>query len=323
MKHFSGITQYDPSEYTFTAGSGTPVRDLVDELALRGQALPFDPVLAGQGATIGGTIASGLSGSGRFRFGGVRDFLLGVQVITGDGECCVGGGKVVKNAAGFDIPKLLVGSLGRLGAISEVTMKVFPRAAVSKTILIQCRDHAHAAQRMQIAARSPWDLDAIDYRPIESAIYLRLTGPESSLGPMSRRIESEFGSDATEAVNTSRLWSHIGSLSWVPSAVAVARIPANDPMNLELQSHIDADPELHSHWSAAGGLIWVAAETAVATERLGEYCRKLRLAGLNVIGRGLPPIMGHYPIPPLLDRIAIAMDPTETFLSFRTATEGT
>src|SRR5690606_8123830 len=87
-----------------------------------------------RGATLGGTVAAGLSGPGRFRYGGVRDFLLGVRLVNGQGEVVRGGGKVVKNAAGFDIPKLLVGSLGRFGVIVELTFKVFPQPEHATTL---------------------------------------------------------------------------------------------------------------------------------------------------------------------------------------------
>ncbi|MFN9911536.1 MAG: FAD-binding protein, partial [Pirellulaceae bacterium] len=101
-----GILEYDPSEFTITARAGTPLSELVDALAEQGQYFPFDPPLVAQGATLGGLVSSGISGSSRLRFGGIRDFVLGVRWVDGTGAIAVAGGKVVKNAAGFDIPKL-------------------------------------------------------------------------------------------------------------------------------------------------------------------------------------------------------------------------
>ncbi len=92
--------------------AGTRVSEVISILGKQGQYLPFDPLLADRGATIGGTVASNAAGSGRFRFGGIRDFLLGVRFVDGRGKCIRGGGQVVKNAAGFDYPKLLVSQLG-------------------------------------------------------------------------------------------------------------------------------------------------------------------------------------------------------------------
>src|SRR4029450_4463398 len=90
-------------------------------LAARGQSLRCDPFLLDAGATLGGTVAAGLSGPGRFRYGGLRDFILGVRFVDGLGRLMHMGGKVVKNAAGFDLPKFLVGSLGRFGVLAELT----------------------------------------------------------------------------------------------------------------------------------------------------------------------------------------------------------
>src|SRR4051794_9908021 len=131
-----GISEYDPSEFTFTALAGTPVREIAAALAERGQYLPFDPPLVEAGATLGGTVAAGLSGPGRFRYGGLRDFILGVRFVDGMGRLLRLGGKVVKNAAGFDVPKFLVGSLGRFGVLAEVTFKVFPCPPTALTIRI-------------------------------------------------------------------------------------------------------------------------------------------------------------------------------------------
>ncbi len=142
LQSLNGVLEYQPSEYTFTALAGTRISEVEDLLAQNRQYLPFDPPLAAAGATVGGTVAAGLSGSGRYRYGGVRDFLIGVTFISGDGRTVSGGGKVVKNAAGFDIPKLMVGSLGRFGVLVELTFKVFPRATrrqLSPSIRETCR----------------------------------------------------------------------------------------------------------------------------------------------------------------------------------------
>src|SRR5512143_1651914 len=123
----AGMLEYEPGEFVFTALAGTRLADVRAQLAEHGQYLPFDPLLVDRGATLGGTIAAGANGPGRYRYGGVRDFLLGVRFVDGAGEIVHAGGKVVKNSAGFDIPKLMVGSLGQLGALIEVSFKVFPQ----------------------------------------------------------------------------------------------------------------------------------------------------------------------------------------------------
>src|SRR5215203_1976352 len=134
MTKLTGISEYEPGEYTFTAYAGTTISEIANTLAQHGQYMPFDPPLIEQGATLGGTIAAGLSGSGRYRYGGVRDFILGVHIVDGEGRLIRGGGKVVKNAAGFDLPKLMVGSLGRLGIVISASFKVFPAPAATATL---------------------------------------------------------------------------------------------------------------------------------------------------------------------------------------------
>src|SRR5262249_12869263 len=134
MGGLRGITEYEPSEFTFTALAGTSITEIAEALRQRGQYLPFDPMCVKAGATLGGTVASGLSGPGRFRFGGLRDFILGVRFADGTGRLLRMGGKVAKNAAGFDLPKFFVGSLGRFGVVAEITFKVFPQRVASRTL---------------------------------------------------------------------------------------------------------------------------------------------------------------------------------------------
>jgi FAD/FMN-containing dehydrogenase len=126
----SGIVVYDPAELTVTCGAGTPVALLDRVLAEAGQECPLDP-LDGT-ATVGGVLAAGLSGPRRLRWGPLRERLLEARFVTGDGRVVKGGGPTVKNVTGFDVPRLLVGSLGTLGVIVSVTLRCQPRAHVSQ-----------------------------------------------------------------------------------------------------------------------------------------------------------------------------------------------
>ena len=151
LSRLSGMLDYEPGEFVFTALAGTRVYTISSVLAGHGQYLPFDPLLVERGATLGGTVAAGASGPGRYRYGGVRDFQLGVRFVNGGGEIVRAGGKVVKNAAGFDIPKLMVGSLGQLGVLVELSFKVFPRYLVGASGRIggcaACQARASARRR--------------------------------------------------------------------------------------------------------------------------------------------------------------------------------
>ena len=160
-----GIIEYEPDEFTFTALAGTSVREIAQALAEKGQYLPFDPMWLEAGATLGGTVAAGVSGPGRFRFGGVRDFILGVRFIDGLGRLLRMGGKVVKNCAGFDLPKFFVGSLGRFGVLADVTFKVFPSPASRLTLKLLTSGAEASAKVLMDAANSRLELDALDLLP--------------------------------------------------------------------------------------------------------------------------------------------------------------
>ncbi len=186
-RQLRGITEYDPSEFTFTALAGTPVKEIIAALAAQGQYLPFDPMLVEAGSTIGGVVASGLSGPGRFRYGGVRDFILGVRFVDGLGRLLRLGGKVVKNAAGFDVPKFLVGSLGRFGVISEVTFKVFPQRESILTLQMP-----FDARKLAQIANSRFEADALDVLPGGETMIVRLAGPGKALEVLAKEIGGEI-----------------------------------------------------------------------------------------------------------------------------------
>ncbi len=144
LAHLSGIIEHQPTEFIIMAWAGTPIAQVQATLAKKGQYLPFDPLLAERGATVGGTVAANASGPERYRYGGVRDFIIGCHFIDGNGELLHGSGRVVKNAAGFDYPKVFVGSMGTLGALVDATCKVFPAPEAYATLAVSCDSLAHA-----------------------------------------------------------------------------------------------------------------------------------------------------------------------------------
>ena len=168
----AGIIEYEPGEFTFTALAGTPIAEIDAALAEHGQFLPFDPPLVEAGATLGGTVAAGLSGPGRYRYGGVRDFILGVRYVDGAGEVVRTGGKVVKNAAGFDISKLMAGSLGALGVLVELSFKVFPKPEGYATLCVLHPTLDDALASLHRLTSSQMDFFAIDLEPAPGGAHL-------------------------------------------------------------------------------------------------------------------------------------------------------
>jgi len=138
MASFAGILDYDPTELVVTARAGTRVAEIDDALAARGQMLGCDPPRFGVGATLGGLVATGLSGPRRPYAGAVRDLMLGVRIVDGKGDDLSFGGRVMKNVAGFDVARLMTGALGTLGVLTEVSMKCLPLPKVEATHALEC-----------------------------------------------------------------------------------------------------------------------------------------------------------------------------------------
>jgi glycolate oxidase FAD binding subunit len=249
----SGIVEYDPSEFTFTALAGTPVREIVAALAERGQYLPFDPMLVEAGATLGGTVAAGLSGPGRFRFGGVRDFILGVRFIDGAGRVLRLGGKVVKNAAGFDLPKFFVGSLGRFGVLAEIAFKVFPRAAAFRTVRIPTDN---AAEVMLSLANTRWELDALDYAREQGAVFARIGGPEAALGALTAEVLARFPSGSVfSADEADALWTGVREFRWAHEGGVLVKVALTPRRVPELCAALGG---ARIHVSAGGNVAYVS-----------------------------------------------------------------
>ena len=144
------VLEYEPADLTVTVEAGIRLTDLQARLAQHGQFLPLDPPGSAR-ATIGGILATNASGPLRHGFGTARDWLLGIRVVHGDGTVTKGGGRVVKNVAGYDMPKLYIGSLGTLGVIAEATFKVAPLPKSQSTIAVAC-DSPHGAGTLLFAA---------------------------------------------------------------------------------------------------------------------------------------------------------------------------
>ena len=157
----TGITSYEPSELVVTVRGGTPLAELEAVLAEKGQCLPFEPPhfgAAGAG-TVGGMVAAGLSGPARASVGAVRDYVLGATLVNGRGDVLTFGGQVMKNVAGYDVSRVLAGSLGTLGVIAEVSLKVLPVAPAEATLAFDC-SQADALRLLNAWGGRPLPLNA-------------------------------------------------------------------------------------------------------------------------------------------------------------------
>ncbi len=190
--------------------------------------MPFDPVLIQGGATLGGSIASGISGPCRLLYGGLRDFMLEVQLCDSAGREIRGGGKVVKNAAGFDLPKLVVGSYGRMGIITEATLKVFPRPAGHLTLRIACSSLRSSLERAVKLLSMPLPIAALEIEP-GPELLVRIAGPVDSLSGMAERINRALPTGTkSERVEhgpeEAAMWQARAEFAWASEHAALSRI---------------------------------------------------------------------------------------------------
>ena len=181
----SGVTAYEPSELFVSVLAGTPVFDVEALLARHRQRFAFEPPRFNGKGTVGGMVASGLSGPSRAALGSVRDHLLGAVVINGKGELLSFGGTVMKNVAGFDVSRVLAGSMGQLGLITEVTLKVLPLPAAVATLRFEF-DQASALMALNRWGGEPLPIEASAWW--DGALLLRLAGAEAAVEAAARKL---------------------------------------------------------------------------------------------------------------------------------------
>lgn len=189
LRQHAGILDYQPTELVITARAGTPLQEVQTALADRNQMLGFEPPLFSPSATLGGIIATGLAGPRRPYAGSVSDFVLGLKVLTGKGEILRFGGQVIKNVAGFDVSRLMVGAMGCLGVILEVSLKVLPIPLRETTVRLE---HGRADQSLELMsslARKPLPVSAACW--VGGATRLRLSGTDAGVDSAIRRIGGE------------------------------------------------------------------------------------------------------------------------------------
>lgn len=192
-----GILSYEPSELVVTALAGTPLAKLEAALAQEGQALAFEPPHFGPGATVGGAVASGLAGPARASVGGARDFVLGVRLINGRGELLTFGGQVMKNVAGYDVSRLMAGSLGTLGVLVDVSLKVLPVAVCEATLMCAGVAQQTALDLLNRWGGQPLPLNASCWvrddsaSPVQDHLFIRLRGAVAAVEAAIPRLQAD------------------------------------------------------------------------------------------------------------------------------------
>ena len=230
LSNHRGIVNYQPAELFITARAGTPLTEIEQTLAENNQTLACDSPNFGGKATIGGTLACNLSGPGRPWYGAIRDLVLGVQLINGKGELLNFGGTVMKNVAGYDVSRLQAGALGSLGLISQVTLKVSPRAEAHATLAYDM-PASMAIRFMNERAGTPKPLSGAAW--FDGRVYLRLSGAEAAV----RHTAQLWGG---EREDEAQVWNQIRELNlpcietqkdlWRLSCSATASLTSAQPL---------------------------------------------------------------------------------------------
>lgn len=310
MTRLSGVSDYQPQEYTLTARAGTPVAELRGALSEKGQYLPFDPLLPDE-ASIGGTVAANLSGSRRYRYGGIRDFILGARVVDGLGRCFGVGGKVVKNAAGFDLSKFLVGSLGQYAILTEVTFKVFPEAPDARLLRVAYTTLQDALDAVNVCQAGTQELDMLDFAPIDDGwvLIIGMTGFASTLP---QRVEQLLDwlrdQSALQAARTGEsdasAWDPLSGLTGEP----LLKVALPPRQIAEFDARVSG---WGRRYSVGGNLAWLSGGDI---SELDTALRQLGLTGLALKGAVDAPVIGQPLETALASRVKQVLDPNGKFV---------
>ena len=275
MTAFGTVIDYDPAELVLTAGAGTPLAMIQALVESENQMLAFEPfdhgVIYGRlngAATIGGVVAAGVAGSRRVSAGAARDHLLGFKGVSGRGEAFVAGAKVVKNVTGYDLPKLICGSWGRLVALTEVTLKVLPRGREQTTLMVEGLSPEQAHRLMARAMASHADVQAAAHIPANAfgakpVTAIRLEGFGPSVAARSAMLTAmgapEHPIFAAPQADAAAFWDNLRDLTPLASSRTLWRV--NVPPSRGCSVVAALEPH-GAQWlfDWAGGLVWLGVD---------------------------------------------------------------
>lgn len=257
---YHGIVAYEPTELVITARAGTQLADVQALLDRHGQMLAFEPPFFGESATLGGCIAAGLSGPRRAAAGAVRDFVLGVRLLSGKAEDLSFGGQVMKNVAGYDVSRLMAGAMGTLGLLLEISLKVLPKPPVDLTLRM-AMDQASAIEAMNRWAGRPLPISATCFT--DGMLTIRLSGAESAVKAAHAKLGGEELDDGAAFWQSIREQTHDFFQSPQP-LWRLAVKSANAPMSLLGNVLIE--------WQ--GGLRWLSCDDPEAVERIRKSAKE-------------------------------------------------
>ena len=284
-REISGITLYEPGALTIVAKAGTPISEIEDTLAAEGQMLAFEPMdhralLGTEGEpTIGGVVAANVSGPRRVSAGACRDYLLGVRFVDGRGEIVKNGGRVMKNVTGYDLVKLMAGSRGTLGVLTEVSLKVLPRPEAEATLIVEGLAPERAVAAMSAVLQTPFEVSGAFYGParwdMPGSLRVRVEGMEESVVYRAGKLRealAPFGDASIESDATASraIWSDIRDMRMIADSPFVARTVLKPGDAFEFTRCIGQSLTGTDYYDWGGGLVWTAASDAQLRENAGQ-----------------------------------------------------
>ncbi len=302
----SGISLYEPGALTLVVKAGTPLAEIEAALEAEGQRLPFEPMdhrglLGTDGTpTIGGVVASNASGPRRIQVGACRDFMLGVRFVDGQGTVIKNGGRVMKNVTGYDLVKLLCGSWGTLGVLSEVSLKVLPKPGSAATLTLHGLDVAQAVAAMSRALGSPYEITGAAHDAQAGETLLRIEGFEQSVAYRAGQIQALFAdhdvSLDTDPDAVAQVWCGIRDVAPLKDGKGdVWRLsvkPSDAPL---VAARLEAEALLFD-WG--GGLIWAQVpEGTDLRARMGSVAGHATLVRGSAASRAALPVFHPEPAP--------------------------
>ncbi|MGI9514619.1 MAG: glycolate oxidase subunit GlcE [Anderseniella sp.] len=266
----TGVSLYEPGALTIVAAAGTPLETIEKTLAKEGQRLPFEPMdhraLYGTNgkSTIGGVVAANISGPRRIQAGACRDSLIGVRFVDGEGTIVKNGGRVMKNVTGYDLVKLMAGSHGTLGVLTEVAFKVLPLPEASATIIVDDLDNDAAGAAMSSALTAPYDVNGASHLPASAQqgarTCIRVEGFEGSVKYRSEKLKELLGSFGdvtieTDPARSAGLWQQIRDAAVVAAGKGdIWRLSVKPSDGPKLANLLGGDAQVQFDWG--GGLVW-------------------------------------------------------------------
>jgi glycolate oxidase FAD binding subunit len=339
VRALSGITSYQPDELVLTAWSGTSMREITDALTEKRQHLAFEPALgagfydgSNEGGTIGGVLACNWSGPRRPSAGAARDHFLGFSAVNGLGEEFKAGGKVVKNVTGYDLPKLLAGSMGTLAILLEVTVRVLPAPEKQRTVLVPVADVAAGHRCLTVQLQQAFEIDGAALLPAAATArsgvdlvrasggalaVMRLTGSPVSVADRCAALRAAIGmpSEELHSARSWALWAEINEVSSLLPAGpgALWRLSVPPASGARIAAQLGENEDWLADWG--GGRLWIARREASEADAAAMRQAVAAVGGHATLMRGRDALRRAIDVFPmeapadLLQRTKAAFDP--------------